>query len=152
MTSTIGSQPMLTARLDRALEYAVIQSWDELMPDSVSGTISIEYQTGADGSLDFFKIWASTIRGHWKLVCECWLRPLWSNATGLRFSNDFHSVDFAHTLEYVMGHQEAFLKLPHQHGTIQIYPPTQEERREAALWTSVAFNQQGSMPAEHVAA
>jgi hypothetical protein len=140
MTSITGSQPMQTARLDRTLEYAVVQSWDELMPDSNSGLIHIEYQTGSDGSVDFLSVWTSTIRGHWNRVCEFWMKPLWSHATGLGFSSDPHSVDFAHTLELVMGRENAFLKLPDQHGLIQIHPPTRDERSAAARWMEVAFS------------
>ncbi len=148
MTPIIGSQPMQTARLDRTLEYAVVQSWDELMPDSTSGLVHIEYQTGSDGALDFFKVWASTIRGHWNLICEFWIRSLWSHATGLSFGKDYHSADFARTLELVMGREDAFSKLPDQQGLIQIYPPTQEERKEAERWTTVAFDHESAMPTE----
>jgi hypothetical protein len=148
MTPITDTQPMQTDRLDHALESAVIQSWDELMPTSTSGLIQIEYQTGDDGLIEFLMIWASTIRGHWKLVCEFWMRPLWSHATGLRFSNDYHSAAFAHTLDLVMGHENAFSKLPDQHGLTQVYPPTQEERREAERWMSVAFDHLGSVAVE----
>lgn len=153
MTPTTNSQPMPTARLDRTLEYAVIRSWDELMPHSSSGLIHIEYQTGGDGSLDFVKIWASTITGYWNLVCECWMRPLWSHAAGLRFGQDYHSADLADTLELVIGGKDTFSKLPNQHGLITICPPTEEERREAAGWTTAAFDHHGSTPVgQHVAA
>lgn len=74
------------------------------------------------------------------------MRPLWSHATGLRFSNDYHSADFAHTLELVMGHENSFSKLPDQHGLIQIHPPAQEKRSEAECWTSVAIDHLGSIP------
>lgn len=152
MTPLTGSQPMQTVRLDRALEYAVIHNWDKLMPDSSSGLVHIEYQTGSDGSLDYFKIWASTIRGHWNLICEFWMKPLWSNAIGLRFGGDYHSVDFAHTLELVMGHEDAFSKLPDHQGLIQIFPPTPAERTEAERWISVAFNHDDAIPMEQPAA
>lgn len=56
MTPITDAQPMQTDRLDHALEYAVVQSWDELMPNSTSGLIHIEYQIGDDGSLDFVLI------------------------------------------------------------------------------------------------
>lgn len=152
MTKIGDSQVMQAARLDHALSYAVVQSWDELMPDSASGLIQIEYQTGDDGSIEFLKVWASTIRGYWKLVCEFWMRPLWSHAIGLRFSNDYHCAEFARTLEAVMGHEDAFSKLPAQHGLIQIYPPTQQERNEAGRWTSVAYEERGAEPTEQPAA
>lgn len=148
MTPVASSQPMQTARLGRALEYAVVQSWDGLMPDATSGAIHIEYETGSDGLVDFLKIWASTVRGHWNLVCEFWVRPLWSHVTGLRFANDYYSADFARTLEFVIGHENAFVKLPDRRGLIQVSPPTEEERKEAERWTTVAFNYDGAVPAE----
>jgi hypothetical protein len=144
MTNIISSPTVSTARLDRALEYAVIQSWDELMPDPTSGSIQVEYQTGADGSLDFLTLWASTTRGHWSLISEFWMRPLWSHATGLRFGDDYHSETFARTLEFVVEHEGSYA--PDQHGLIQIYPPTPEKRSEAERWRTVAFDDQGSSP------
>ena len=149
MTNILSSRTMLTAQLDRALEYAVIQSWDELMPDPTSGLIHIEYETGADGSLDFLKIWSSTLRGHWSLLCEYWMRTLWSHATGLRVGDDYHSETFARTLEFVMEHEGSFTKLPDQHGLIQISPPTPEKRSEAERWGGVALDGQRCSPANH---
>lgn len=148
MTILTNSRAMEEAQLDHALQYAVVQSWDELMPDPASGLIHIEYETGDDGSLDFVKIWASTVRGHWNLVCEFWVRPLWSNATGIRFANDYYSADLARTLEFVIKHADAFAKLPHRPGFLQVSPPTEEERKEAQRWTTVAFNHDGALPEE----
>jgi hypothetical protein len=104
MTNIISSPTIPTARLDRALEYALIQSWDELMPDPTSGLIHVEYQTEVDGSLDFLTVWASAIRGYWNRVCELWMRPLRSHATGLRFGDDYHSERPARRLVFVMEH------------------------------------------------
>lgn len=133
------SQTMQTISLARPLENRVIQSWDELMPDGTSGLIHIEYQTGSGGSTDFLKVWASIIRGSWKLVCELWMRPLWSHTTGLRFENDYHSDAFANNLELIMGQEETFPSLPEEAGLIQVYPPAQEERRKADRWMNLAF-------------
>lgn len=131
--------PTRAPRLDRALQFVVVQAWDELMPDHPnSGLIHIEYETGGDGSLDFLKVWASTVRGNWSLVCEFWLRPLWSHATGLRFSRDYHSSGLADALGLVAGHQDRFAKLPNRAGLIQVSPPTSKERRQARRWMSTA--------------
>ena len=146
------SQAMQMARLDHTLEYAVVHSWDELMPSAVSGLIHIKYHTDEDRSLAFLKIWASTVKGYWKLVCELWMQPLWSHAIGLRFGDHYHSPDLAHTLEFVMRHEDAFLKLPDQDGLIQVYPPTAEERQSAERWTWIAFNYRGFAPSEEHAA
>jgi hypothetical protein len=119
-----------TARLDSALKRAVIESWHELMPDSPSGLIHIEYQTGDDGSLEFLKIWASTTWGYWNLVCEMWMRALWSNALGLRFANDYHSATFAKALDLAMGQGRSDLNLANQHGLIQVDACSSNERTE----------------------
>ena len=139
MLPNTDSLEMQTISLDRALEYTVIQSWDELMPARTSGLIHIEYQTGEDGSTDFLKVWASIVRGSWKLVCELWLRPLWSHTIGFRFENNYYSEAFANNLELVIGQEENFPRIPENAGLIQIYPPTQEERREADRWMNPTF-------------
>jgi hypothetical protein len=146
MTESTCLQPVKVIRLDRTLECAVVLSWDELMPDSTSGLIHIEYRTGPDSSLDYLKVWSSTITGHWNLVCEYWIRPLWSHAIGLSFGKGYNSADFAHILELVVRHESAFSKLPDRDGLIQIYSPTSDERMEAERWTRETFNQAGSLP------
>lgn len=146
MARITDSQLIQTVSLDRALEYTVIQSWDELMPDRTSGLIHLEYQTGENGLTDFLKVWASIVRGSWKLVCELWMRPLWSHSTGLRFENDYHSEAFAKNLEFIMVQEETFPRLPEKVGLIQIYPPTQTERREANRWMNLAFNRGDAKP------
>jgi hypothetical protein len=148
MPATPRLQAAKTIRLDRALECAVILSWDELMPNATSGLIHIEYRTGSDSSLEYLKVWSSTIKGNWNLVCEYWLRPLWSHATGLSFGDAYHSADFAHILELVMQHENALSKLPDHDGSIQIYPPTPEERMAAERWTREAFSHESSVPTE----
>jgi hypothetical protein len=151
MPAITDSQTMQTISLDRGLEYAVIQSWDELMPDRTAGLIHIEYQTGSDGSIDYLKVWASITRGTWKLACELWMRPLWSHAAGLRFENDYHSDALGNNLELILGQEKGIPRLPDQAGLIQVHPPTQEERREADQWIDLAFGH--SDPAmSHVAA
>jgi hypothetical protein len=151
--ATTAPQLTQTIRLDRALENTVIQSWDELMPDSTSGLIHLEYQAGNDGSLEFLRIWASTVRGSWKLICEYWIRPLWSHAVGLRFESDYYSEDLARNLEFVIGRETALSKLPDQIGLIQIYPPTEEKRGEADRWTKQFFGHRNPASMEsHTAA
>lgn len=150
MPAITDSQTMQSVSLDRALEYAVIQSWDELMPDRTAGLIHIEYQTGRDGIIEFLKVWSSIARGTWKLVCELWMRPLWSHATGLRFENNFHSDALGNNLVLILGQEKSFPRLPDQAGLIQVHPPTQAERREADQWIGLAFGRR-DLAEPHVA-
>ena len=147
MTPIADSQETQIVLLNRLLSSAVVLSWDELMPDLTSGLIHIEYQTGNDGSLEFLKTWASTVWGEWKLVCELWMRPLWSHATGLRFGTDYHSADFARTLELVVGAEAAVSVLPNLRSLIQVFPPTDLQRRDAELLAKEALDHHGSVPA-----
>ena len=144
MLAITDSQTMQSVSLDRALEYAVIQSWDELMPDRTAGLIHIEYQTGSDGVIEFLKVWSSIARGTWKLVCEMWMRPLWSHVTGLRFENSYRSESLSKNLELIMGQEQTFSRVSEQAGLIQIHPPTEEERREADQWIDLAFGRRDS--------
>lgn len=152
MTSAANSQREQTVRLDRSLEYAAVQSWDELMPDPASGLIHIEYQIGGDGSLDFVKVWASVSRGQWKLICEMWMRSLWSHSAGLFFSNGYQPVTFAHAMKFLMEHEGAFSMLPSQNRLLQVFPPTPAERVEAAEWMERIFGDDRVITREHVAA
>src|SRR5579885_468614 len=94
------SQVTRTERLERALEAAVLQCWKELMPvrSSGSGLIHVEYQTSSNGALQFLRVWSSTVRGYWNLVCEMWMQALWSNLVGVSFANDYRCVAFAPAL------------------------------------------------------
>lgn len=136
-----------TRRLDRVLEDAVVLGWNELLPTSTAGVIHVEYHTGPDHSLEYVKIWASTERGYWNLVCEYWTCSLWSHVPGLSFGKGYHSGEFSHRLERVMQYEAAFAKPPHQDGSIQIYPPTEAERTAAGDWMTAVFTELGSGPA-----
>jgi hypothetical protein len=113
------------------------------MPESASGLIHIEYQTGADGVLDFIKIWASQVWGEWKLVCELWMRPLWSHIPGVRFGSEFHSVDFARRLELLVGNDDTATMFPNLRGSIQVSPPTAIQLNEANAMIREAIDHHG---------
>jgi hypothetical protein len=56
MTPITDSQAMQRIRLERMFKSAVVLSRDELMADSTSGLIHVEYQAGDDGLLDFIRL------------------------------------------------------------------------------------------------
>ena len=142
MTPATNSQLEQMLQLNSSLHSATIQGWDELIPASASGLIHVEYQTGGDGSLDFLKVWTSIVRGEWKLVCEMWMQPLWSHIPGLYFSNGFQPVMFAHAMKSLMEREDPFSMLPDQSGLLQVYPPSPEQRREAAKWMETASSRE----------
>ena len=93
--------------LARILESAVVLSWHDLM-ESSPGTVHIECSNGPDRALEFLKIWSSTVRGEWSLVCEYWMHSRLSLPAGLTFSNGHSSPELARMLDAIMQHQERF--------------------------------------------
>lgn len=73
--------------VDAVLADAVVLNWGDLMPEPTTVLIHIEYHVEALGSIEFLKVWASTVRGHWNLICEYWMRSDATHRSGLHFSN-----------------------------------------------------------------
>jgi hypothetical protein len=117
--------------LEQSLENAVVLSWNELMPAAISGIIHVEYHLGAEHSLEYLKVWASSERGHWSLICEFWKCSLWSHIPGISFGKGYGPGAFSLRLEAVMNHADYLDKAPQQDGSILIYPPTAVESQAA---------------------
>ena len=128
--------------LNRVLESAIVVSWADLMHRTEAGLIHIEYGFAQGGTLDYLKVWSSITRVHWILACEYWMSPSTFHATGISFDNGYQSEGLAHTLEFIMEHQDAFA-LPRnlgRQGLLQIPTPTQEESTAAAASVKQAFD------------
>jgi hypothetical protein len=123
----IGSlQAKNTSTLEGILKSTVASHWSELSLGE--GLVHVEYQTGAAGELDFIKIWDSKVWGEWHLICELWMRPLWSHVAGIHFGREFHSMDFARTLELAVASADTANLLPERRGFVQVFPPTAAEQ------------------------
>lgn len=96
-------------QFNEVLADAVVLSWNDVIPDSKSGLIHIEYQSGSPGSVEFVKVWASAIRGDWSLICGYWMNSGMTNKSGLRFGIGQKAAELGRSLESIMQHQKAFL-------------------------------------------
>jgi|SRR5208283_5230326 len=125
--------PYLPALDSIQLDDALILNWSDLMPEPASGQIHIEYHVEAMGSVEFLKIWASTVRGYWNLVCEHWVLGGNSHQGRLHFTNGYKSARVAKTLDAIMLHQAIFLlgAAPGKDRMIQVDPPTDDGRTAA---------------------
>ena len=130
-TSTLPAVAPLP--LDTVLADALVLNWSDLMPELTSGLIHVEYHVEPRGSIEFIKVWASTTRGHWDLVCEYFLRSGASGKSGLRFANGYKSEGLERMLESIMQDPETFLP-----GTstgadhmIRVPPPTEKDSAAA---------------------
>jgi hypothetical protein len=140
--------PTERVRIDRVLESAVVLSWKELLRSSHRGMVHVEYATAPEPSLQYLKIWLSTTRGTWDLICEYWMHSAPSSipAAGLTFSNGYYSAALAQMLEHMMRHQEGVPNsLAGKTGVnlIQVQPPTEDERRKAGDCMNEAYQRIG---------
>jgi hypothetical protein len=128
--------------LEQILESAIVASWKDLMNGAQPGLIHIEYDLTVGGNVDDLRIWSSVARGHWLLICEYGMSTSKSHSGGLRFDNGYHSESLAHTLEFVMQHQNAFALPPNlgRPGLLQIPRPTDAEIGAAAASIREAFD------------
>ena len=124
--------------LDKALRFAVILAWDDLMNASETGSVRVEYQGKSGISLDRVSVWSTKGWGYHDLVCDYWTSTSSAHPDGLCFKDGQESAKLAETLGFIMKNQHQFTRPADvgDHGLILIDPPTQEERQEAAAWMS----------------
>jgi hypothetical protein len=139
--TAVPTPPALDIQLDRILESAVVLNWKDLVPAPTGGLLQIEYHIGGSGSVDSLKMWGSTTRGYWSLICDYSINPGWSN--GPRFTNGFHSRDLGRLLESIIMNQEMFRhgSGPNSNVVVQVEPPTAGETAIAGLQLTAIFPQ-----------
>ena len=118
---------------------ALVFNWNDLMHETAAGQIQIEYQVDAAGDVEFVKVWGSTIRGNWDLICSCWTHSGSSTKSGIQFANGHQSDTFRGMLDSIMQHQELFRVETGPGGEcmIQVSRPTEEERASALKMMNV---------------
>lgn len=125
--------------LDQLLNGAVLLNWESLTQASAAGRVRVEYHIGADGNLEFLKLWSAT-REYWSLICEYSPRLPWSD--GPRFCNGFHSRSFSRLLQSIVMNPSLCIQgcLPNTSATLEIGPPTSEEIEGARQRMGGSFN------------
>jgi hypothetical protein len=86
--------------------------------------------------LDYLRIWLDRGRGYQRLVCDYWTWTSPAHPSGVRFTNGYHSDGLGQTLDFIMKNQDQFTRRADtcRDGLVLIYPPTGDERTEAATW------------------
>jgi hypothetical protein len=127
--SAESSPASTNIEINSILESVMVLSWPDLMKEYPSGLLHVEYRTGPDDFIEYLTVLSSGERGYWQLVCEYWTSALWSHQVGLSFSPGHSSALMTKMLEFVMDHQEAFLRrsTPTHDVLLQVNPPTEPE-------------------------
>lgn len=122
-------------KLDKAFEGAVISAWQDLMKVANPCSVRVEYECEPGASLDYLSVWAVKAEGYQNLVCDYWTWASPTHASGVRFTNGYHSDGLGQTLDFVMKNQDQFTRAVDacRHGFVLIYPPTEDDRKEASI-------------------
>jgi hypothetical protein len=120
--------------LEELLNSAIVLNWDAITQSSTPGRVRIEYHIGADGSLEYLKLWSSA-REYWSLICE--YSAHLSHSDGPRFCNGYHSRSLARLLQSIMMCSHSCS--PRTNGMLEVAPPTAEDVEAAKLRMNDAF-------------
>lgn len=97
--------------LDQILESVVIANWKDLIRGTNPGLVHVEYHVGNASQVENLRIWSSTARGYWNLVCHCSLGP--DLSTTLQFKDGYGASNLGALLQSILKHQGDFsLKCP----------------------------------------
>lgn len=124
--------------LEQLLNSAVVLNWDAVTQSSTLGRVRVEYHIGADGALEYLKLW-SHAREYWSLVCEYSTHLSWSD--GPRFCNGYHSRSLSRLLQSIMVNQGqcSHGRDPNTNGALEVAPPTAEDVEAATRRVSETF-------------
>jgi hypothetical protein len=103
-----GKYPQGISTIERILASAVFSNWRDFSPGSLPTVMQLEYQTGPTGSLECLKLWSSTVRPDWKLICEYWMQSSPAHQQGITFTEPNSSSGLTRMLHAIMQHQESF--------------------------------------------
>jgi hypothetical protein len=125
--------------LDKALKYAVILAWEDLMKPTEPRSMRVEYLFKPGIALDHGSVWSVGAGGYQDLICDYWTCASAAHPSGARFGSVHYSDKLAQTLVLVMRYQGQFTHPADagRDGLVQIHPPDAEDRTEAATWMRV---------------
>jgi hypothetical protein len=128
--------------LDRAFEFAVESSWDELTLPGEPCSIHVEYENRFRLPVNFVEVWKVENRGYGTLIFRYSMegsdaltrRP---EAPIMHFANSYRSKTLADNLDLIWENQRQFSRSPDCsiHGLVEIDPPSEQERTDAAIWS-----------------
>ena len=123
-------------KLDKALEFAVVLAWGDLVKTATPCSVRVEYQCEPGTALDYLSVWSVRAEGYQYLVCDYWTWTSAAHPSGVRFRNKHYSDQLAQTLGFIMKNQDQFTRPADacRDGLVLIYPPTEGERTEGGTW------------------
>jgi hypothetical protein len=126
-----------TILIDEALQFAVVQAWDELAVENPLRAVRVEYLFEPGAILNHVTVWLVEPRGYQDRACDYWTRSS-SHPEKWHWGKGIHSARLARALEFILENQERF-----RHAqdaalcrVIVVFTPGQEARAEAGVWAA----------------
>jgi len=122
--------------LDKALQFAVIVAWDDLMKAGEPRRVRVEYQGRPGMSLDHVSIGSAKAWGYHDLLCDYWTSASSGHPNGACFKKGHSSDKLAAALGVIMKNQDQFRRPldAGRNGLVLIDPPAPDDREEAVRW------------------
>jgi hypothetical protein len=129
-------------QLDRALGFAVILAWNDLARVAAPYLVRVEYRSEHGTKLDSLRVWSDRARGYQDLVCDYWTAASATHPSGASFGTTHDSKVLAQALDAVMNQQGHFTRAADAapDGLVLVFPPTDDQRAEAASQMSAIGN------------
>jgi hypothetical protein len=137
--------------LDKALQFAVTVSWDDLMKAGERLPVRVEYQGSPGVSLDHVSVWSAKAWGYHDLLCDYWTSASSGHPNGASFKNGLSSDKLAAALGFIMKNQDQFRRPLDAggHGLVLIDPPALGDREEAVNWINQVRGSDTSFSTAH---
>jgi hypothetical protein len=122
--------------LDKAFKFALVLAWDDLVKVTTPCSARVEYRCEPGTSLDCLNVWSVDAEDHENKVCDYWTLTSPAHPSGISFDNKFQSQQLGLALDFILMNQGQFTRSADAcpDGLVLIYPPTGDERTEAATW------------------
>ena len=123
-------------QLDKALEFAVILAWKDLMTGDQLLSARVQYESKRGTPLDSLSVWTVRSWGYQDRVCDYRTSASSTDPIGATFSNGHNSDVLAQTLGFIMKDQDQFTLPVDAWRThlVLIQPPTADQVSEATAW------------------
>lgn len=125
-----------TLSIDDVLRSTMIHAWDDFSAAAAPHAIRVEYLGQPGVPFDELTIWLVSAGGYQERICDYRIGPSLHHSIEWRCWTRIHSARLVGALDFIMRHQERFRRTAgaNLHGVIVVFPPTQEDRAEAAAW------------------
>lgn len=129
--------------LDRALELAVVASWDELVDPGEACSIHVEYVDLPALPVNSLEVWKIKNRGYGTLVCRYSTATSNSSVSRLEVPTMHFAYSYrtqkalANNLDFILRNQHQLSRASDRsiHGLVQVDLPLEKDRESAKIWS-----------------